>query len=110
MKTRQKIKQEEMRIRELLYENEPAAIRAWKRMMDYFTTNDYLEGNNHIKIISYIYLTRHYLDETFYCCAWKNFIGERTLYRYRKKYVSCFTRFYKEEKSAEKKLIELQTV
>lgn len=100
MGTRQKIKKEEEWIRELIKEDgnrEPAALRAWNRMIDYFLTNDFLEGNNHVEIITYIYTTRNHLKETLYCFAWKNYIGERTLYRYRKKYVLCFKRYYIEE-------------
>ena len=100
MGTRQKIKEEEEWIRSLINKNglqEAAAIRAWNRMIDYFLTNDFLEGNHHVAIITYIYQTTHYLNETFYCFAWKNFIGERTLYRYRKKYICCFKHYYSEE-------------
>ena len=105
MGTRQKIKEEEEWIRSLINENEAqesAAIRAWKRMMDYYLTKDFLDGHHHVEIIIYIYQTKHYLNETFYCFAWKNFIGERTLYRYRKKYILCFKRYYTEEKQKEK--------
>ena len=101
MGTRQKIKKEEAWIRSLINEHKnqenDAATLAWKRMIDYFLTNDFLEGNNHVAIITYIYTTRHYVNETFYCFAWKNFIGERTLYRYRKKYILCFKHYYSEE-------------
>ncbi len=101
METRQKIKEEEAWIRKLINENssqKDVAIRAWNRMMDYFITNDFLDGHNHAQIISYIYQTNRYLNETVYCFAWKNHIGERTLYRYRKKYILCFKRYYEEEK------------
>ena len=100
METRQKIKKDEEWIRNLLRENETqesAAIRAWKRMMDYYLTKDFLEGHNHVSIIVYIYQSKRYLNETLYCFSWKNFIGERTLYRYRKKYILCFKHYYKEE-------------
>ena len=101
MDTRQKIKEEEAWIRTLIHENGPQksiATRAWNRMIDYFTTNDFLDGYHHFEIITYIYETKHYLNETVYCFAWKNCIGERTLYRYRKKYILCFKRYYEEEK------------
>lgn len=71
-------------------------------MMDYYLTNDFLDGNHHVDIIVYIYQSKRYLNETLYCFSWKNFIGERTLYRYRKKYILCFKRYYKEEKQKEK--------
>ena len=105
METRQNIKKEEAWIRSLIEKKglrESAAIRAWNRMMDYFLTNDFLEGSNHVAIITYIYLTTHYVNETFYCFAWKNFIGERTLYRYRKKYIFCFKYYYNEEQAKQK--------
>ena len=104
METRQKIKEEEAWIRNLINENrssESAAIRAWNRMIDYFSTNDFLDGYNHVEIITYIYKTKHYANETVYCLAWKNYIGERTLYRYRKKYILCFKRYYEEEQEKE---------
>ena len=103
MGTRQKIKREEEWIRSLINKNEAqesAAVRAWKRMMDYFLTNDFLEGNHQVALITYIYKTKHYQNETCYCFAWKNFIGERTLYRYRKKYILCFKHYYVEESDA----------
>ena len=105
METRQKIKEEEDWIRSLLKESvaqESAASRAWNRMIDYYLTNDFLDGNNHAEIIVYIYLTNHYLNETVYCVSWKNYVGERTLYRYRKKYILCFKRYYEEEKKKDK--------
>lgn len=108
METRQKIKEEEAWIRKLINENssqKDAAIRAWNRMMDYFTTNDFLDGHNHAEIINYIYQTNHYLNETLYCFAWKNYIGERTLYRYRKKYILCFKRYYEEEKKIQMDMV-----
>ena len=101
MGTRQKIKEEEAWIRNLINENEvqdSAAVRAWKRMMDYYLTKDFLDGHHHVEIIIYIYKTKRHLKETVYCFAWKNCIGERTLYRYRKKYILCFKRYYTEEK------------
>ena len=100
MKIRQKIKQEEDWIRNLIHQDgdqDSAAIRAWRRTLDYFLTNDFLDGHNHVEIIVYIYTTKRYLSESIYCFAWKNYIGERTLYRYRKKYIRCFKHYYEEE-------------
>lgn len=100
MEKRQKIKEDEEWIRQLINGKgiqESAAIRAWNRMIDYFLMNDYLEGHHHSEIITYIYLTKHYLNETVYCMSWNTCIGERTLYRYRKKYVLCFKYYYGEE-------------
>lgn len=74
-----------------------AVVRAWKRLMDYFSTKDYLEGSVHIQIIHYIYLNNRHMKETFFSVAWKNYVGERTLYRYRKKYIECFKKYYMEE-------------
>ena len=105
METRQKIKEEEAWIRKLINENssqKDVAIRAWNRMLDYFLTNDFLDGHNHMEIINYIYKNRRALHETFYCIAWKNYMAERTLFRYRKKYVRCFKRYYAEEQEKEK--------
>ena len=104
MGTRQRIKKEEAWIRNLIQENgnqESAAIRAWERMMDYYLTKDFLDGHRHVEIITYIYQTKCYLNETLYCFSWKNFIAERTLYRYRKKYIRCFKRYYAQEKQKE---------
>ena len=104
MGTRQKIKKEEAWIRALIEKNqsqESAAVRAWERMMDYYLTKDFLEGHHHVELIIYIYKTKRYLQETVYCFAWKNCIAERTLYRYRKKYILCFKRYYMEEKQKE---------
>ena len=104
METRQKIKEEEAWIRNLIEENgneDSAAVRAWKRMMDYYLTKDFLDGHHHVELIICIYKTKRYLKETVYCFAWKNCIGERTLYRYRKKYILCFKRYYTEEKQKE---------
>ena len=104
METRQKIKEEEAWIRSLINQNEDeksAAIRAWERMKDYYLTKDYLDGHHHVEIIDYIYKSQRYLMETVYCFAWKNFVGERTLYRYRKKYIRCFKRYYKQEQQKE---------
>lgn len=104
METRQKIREEEAWIRKLISKNrteKSAANRAWDRMLDYFVTNDFLDGHHHVEIIVYIYQTNRYLNETVYCFAWKHFIGERTLYRYRKKYIRCFKRYYEEEKKKE---------
>ncbi len=99
METRQKIKEEEAWIRSLIKDasQQTPAVRAWNRMIDYFLTNDFLDGNHHVQTITYIYQTSNYLNETIYCFAWKNYIGERTLYRYRKKYILCFKRYYEEE-------------
>lgn len=99
METRQNIKEEEAWIRSLIKDlsKQTPAVRAWNRMMDYFLTNDYLDGNHHVQTIVYIYQTNCYRNETIYCFAWKNYIGERTLYRYRKKYILCFKRYYEEE-------------
>ena len=98
MSTRQDIIADEECIRELLlYEKEYAAIRAFEKMRDYFVTNDYLEGYHHCEIIEYIYLTKHYQEETLCRIALENHVGERTLYRYRKKYIICFQFHYKEE-------------
>ena len=103
MGIRQKIKEDETWIRNLINKDrESAAVRAWNRMMDYYLTKDFLDGHHHVDIIIYIYQARHYLNETVYCFSWKNFIGERTLYRYRKKYILCFKRYYTEEKQKEK--------
>ena len=105
MGTRQKIKKEEAWIRDLIEENqdqESAAVRAWKKMIDYYVMKDFLEGHHHVEIILYIYRTKNYLNQTFYCCAWKNYVGERTLYRYRKKYILCFKQYYTQEKQKEK--------
>ena len=103
MGIRQKIKEEEAWIRSLINKDqESAAVRAWNRMMDYYLTKDFLDGHHHVDIIIYIYQAQHYLNETVYCFSWKNFIGERTLYRYRKKYILCFKRYYTEEKQKEK--------
>ena len=74
MGTRQKIKKEEEWIRGLINENgeqESAAVRAWKRMMDYYLTKDFLEGHHHVELIIYIYKTKRYLQETVYCFAFK---------------------------------------
>lgn len=103
METRQKIKEEEEWIRNLINAGqESAAVRAWKRMMDYYLTKDFLDGHHHVDIIIYIYQRKRYLNETLYCLSWKNYIGERTLYRYRKKYILCFKWYYAEEKQKEK--------
>ena len=99
---RQKIREDENRIKAMLMKNKArdcAVWRAWDRLMDYFSTKDYLEGSNHVQIIKYIYLRKHYLKESFFSVAWKNYIGERTLYRYRKKYIECFAKYYMEEQS-----------
>lgn len=104
MGTRQKIKKEEAWIRTLIAKNEnqeSAAVRAWNRMIDYYVMKDFLDGHNHVEIIFYIYQKKHYLNQTLYCCAWKNCVGERTLYRYRKKYILCFKRCYTQEKQKE---------
>ena len=104
MGTRQKIKKEEAWIRALIEKNqsqESAAVRAWNRMMDYYLMKDFLDGHHHVDIILYIYQTKHYLNQTFYCCAWRNFVGERTLYRYRKKYILCFKQYYTQEQEKE---------
>ncbi len=108
MENRQKIKAEETWIRNLINEskmhNSPA-YRAWNRMLDYFLMNDFLDGHDHVAIIRYIYRTKRALHETVYCFAWKHFIAERTLYRYRKKYIRCFKRFYAEELEKEKRSV-----
>ena len=105
MSTRQDIIADEEWIRKLLLydEKELAAIRAWERMRDYFTTNDYLEGYHHSEIIDYIYLTKHYQEETLCRIASENNGGERTLYRYRKKYVVCFKFHYAKELNDEQR-------
>lgn len=99
------IKKKEERIREMiiLYEDEDTpARRAWKKMLEYFALNDRLEATNHIELIEYIYNPRRYVRQTLFCVAWNNYIGERTLYRYRKKYIKCFDLCYRNELGLEK--------
>ena len=105
MEIRQKIKAEEAWIRKLLRESKSQsspAYRAWDRLLNYYIMYDFLEGHNHVALITYIYQSKHALHETIYCFAWKHYIGERTLYRYRKKYILCFKRYYEEELKQEK--------
>ena len=103
MEPRHKIKEDEAWIRNLISDTESsAALRAWNRMMDYYGMKDFLEQANHVKVIVYIYLRNKHLNETLYCVSWKNYIGERTLYHYRKKYVLCFKRYYQLEQEQEK--------
>lgn len=100
MNCRRKIKEEENRIRALLkcHTDERSPVyRAWNRFLDYFRTYDLLEGTRHVDLIRYIYLKRAQKQETMFCIAWKNALSERTLYRYRQKYVKCFHEYYHQE-------------
>ena len=105
MGTRQDIKEDENWIRKLIKADKTdksAASRAWNRMIDYYGMKDFLEGNHHLEIIIYIYKTNHYKNETLYRSSSNNYVCERTLYRYRKKYILCFKRYYEEEKEKDK--------
>ncbi len=100
MDTRQEILRDEEKIKRLLAETgetPTAAQRAWERLMDYYSTKDYMEGYTHAKIIEYIYQAKQYERETCECSARKKFVAPRTMYRYRKEYIKCFTRYYEQE-------------
>ncbi len=98
MNFRQEIKQREKHIIELLQknknENTPARM-AWKQMLIYYEIKDYLEGSNHIEIIASVYNYLNFSYKTLFRLADDNHIGERTIYRYRKQYLSCFEFCYR---------------
>lgn len=94
-----RLKKEEAWIRDIvLAAEEPAAMRAWLRMLDYFSTKDYLEGYQHMRTIREIYLTAKYKWKTCAGMAAEANTVERTFYRYRELYINCFLWYYTDEK------------
>ena len=67
---------------------------AFERMLEYFIVYDRLEHTNHHLIIVEIYRHRR---QSIVALSLKNFISDRTLIRYRKKYLECFSLFYQKQ-------------
>ncbi|MBQ8428035.1 MAG: hypothetical protein IJX18_02140 [Clostridia bacterium] len=75
----------------------PAAKRAWARLVDFSSTIDELEKTSHTRLLHYLYCRPATQRESMLHIALKHALSERTLYRYRKKYIDCFFLFYQKE-------------
>lgn len=103
--TRQKIKQQEKHIRNLLRTNkapDSSEQIAWQKTLEYYAVKDALEGTNHWSLIKYIYTDRWSVHDTQFALSQKLCLSERSLFRYRKKYIECFYFFYNKETSIAK--------
>ena len=98
----QKITHFELRIIDALAHKDQATERAFEKMLEYFSIYDQLEQTSHHLIIVEIYRNRR---QSLISLSLKSFISDRTLIRYRKKYLECFSLFYNKQRASEEAAI-----
>ena len=99
MNKRKMIKQTEGYIRQLLQEEEDPspARRAMQKLTEFFSTIDELEFSNHARVIHDLYSRPATANESILYVSLKHAVSERTLYRYRHRYIRCFLMYYQKE-------------
>lgn len=80
-----------------LMDNNPVLMRAYEKMLDFFSVYDILEQTSHYKNIQSIYQNAKTQQKGIVALSLSLHINERTLIRYRKKYLNCIGIFYMAE-------------
>lgn len=83
-----KLKTEEAEIAALIENHNQETIESFKMLTACLYVYDELNNTNHLKNVKKIYLNNH--KDSIVKTSDKLFTNERTLTRYRKKYIKCF--------------------
>lgn len=78
-------------------DNNPVLMRAYEKMLDFFSVYDILEQTSHCKNIQSIYQNAKTQQKGIVALSLSLHINERTLIRYRTKYLNCLGIFYMAE-------------
>lgn len=78
-------------------DNNPVLMRTYEKMLDFFSVYDILEQTSHCKNIQSIYQNAKTQQKGIVALSLSLHINERTLIRYRKKYLNCLGIFYMAE-------------
>lgn len=74
----------------------PYVSDAFEKMLKFFEISDKLDNTNHTDIIKSIYFTQSNAEKNLIGYTFLNNVSERTLFRYRNKYLKCFLIYYEE--------------
>ena len=78
-------------------DNNPVLMQKYEKMLDFFSVYDILEQTSHCKNIQSIYQNAKTQQKGIVALSLSLHINERTLIRYRKKYLNCLGIFYMAE-------------
>lgn len=77
-----------------LLEINPAIKRAYEKTLEYFSVYDIIEHTNHCHILRKIYNDGKYRQKSVVALSLSLHTSERTLTRYRKKYLHCISVYF----------------